>query len=490
MARWNQRFRAAIFLVVLLGIACRVGLFLSRQSFWGDEAYLLLNLRHYSLWRILTGRLDYVSSTQAAPPLFLLILKYVMQYLGSSEYSMRLLPLVCSSLALPLYAILALRLLPPAVAFWPVAFLAFTDVLVVQAATLKQYSGDALVVVLLLLIAFPRGFSSPSRRLLSVALVASVTLWFSHPTIFLFAAVSLALLPHFIRGPVANRLRYCLLNLPVALSFFALYFFSIRAQRDPFLDAYWSECFIDFAQPLRIPRFIVENTWELFTYPVRPLGGLLLIPAAFGIVSLHRSRKNELLTALLAPIVLVFLAGATHQYPYTAGRITIFLIPCEFLLAAFGIPAMRRILPQPFHHAPWILPAGILILMLSLLPSRSVFRDHSGHLRSAVEHLVAHRQPTEPIYILGQEESAVFRCYHPVPDSLTYFDLPLSTYPTDDAFWLLFRANRLRKLPKDAVSPLVQPHATLDTSASLDPPSGGAALRFVKCSAPATRPAN
>ncbi|MGE5609284.1 MAG: hypothetical protein ACM359_08525 [Bacillota bacterium] len=509
--RWNRFFSIAIPCVVLLGILCRLALFLSRQSYWGDEAYLLLNLRHYSLWRILTGRLDYVPSTQAAPPLFLLILKGAMHSLGSSECAMRLLPFLSSALALLLFARLARHLLPPFAAFWPVALLAFSDKLITQSATLKQYSGDVLVAIILLLIAFPRQSTSPTRRLINTALAASLTLWLSHTTAFVFTAISLALFPQFVCRPTRNLPRYFLIHLPVVVSFFVLYFFSIRAQRDPFLVDYWSESFIDYAHPLQIPKFVLENTWELFAYPARPVAGILLFPAVFGILSLHRSGKHELLVTLVAPILLVFLAAAIHQYPFTAGRITLFLVPFELLLSAHAIPtlgttlcrvsvpsclrasefgsdssASHPVLPPPFHLILWVLPACVLTLMLVLLPSRTFFHDDCEHLRPAIEHLLAHRQPAEPIYILGEEESAVFRCYHSAPDSLTYFNLPLTTHPTADRFWLLFRADRLRKLTGD--SPLTQPHLTLDESSSFHPRTGGLALHFLKSPPSATQP--
>src|SRR5687768_301875 len=123
-----------IWIAVAAGTILRLAQYLSRQSFWGDEAALLLNLRHRSWAEVLFQRLDFTPSTQAAPPAFLAVLKALVEAGGESEYALRLVPLVMSLLGLVAFAVLARRVTTGAAAAWAVGFFALSDVLILQAA--------------------------------------------------------------------------------------------------------------------------------------------------------------------------------------------------------------------------------------------------------------------------------------------------------------------------------------------------------------------
>jgi hypothetical protein len=483
---WDRRLGPLIPWVVLVGIAARLAQYLACNSLWGDEGFLLLNLQHYDLHRLLTGRLDYVSqalgyptATQAAPPLFLLILKVISDTLGQSEYAMRFLPLLMGILCLPAFAILARRLLPPAIAFFLIAFLACSDKLILQAATVKQYSGDVLIATILLLIAFARRPQCPMRRLMLAAVFTAPILWFSHTAIFIFAALSLASLPIFARRGAMGWVKYLAVNLLVFVSFAMLWWFSIRAQRDPYLDEFWARGFADYSRPLRWPLWLAENLVELLTYALRPLGLLLLVPLAFGVVDLCRLRRFDLLMTLGGPFLLVVVAALLHQYPLAAQRITMFLIPAEYLLAGYGLLAMRRLLPRLWNLLWWALPACILTALLVRCAYELMIVQPGTQLRPAIEHLRARRQPGEPVYIIGESFSATFLCYWPDPDPLIKLaaDPRLAAAPIpDEHFWLLLRLEPRR--PDRAKGLLNPPNAALDPSASFRDSYEGCALHF------------
>src|SRR5579871_6660440 len=102
MDRWRVRI---LLLLLALGIALRVRPYAACSSYWYDEAYLLLNVFARSFGELLGP----LREDQAAPPLFLWLLRGLYQLAGGSEWVMRLPALVASVTGLVLMAPLARR---------------------------------------------------------------------------------------------------------------------------------------------------------------------------------------------------------------------------------------------------------------------------------------------------------------------------------------------------------------------------------------------
>ena len=82
-----------------LGVLIRVVQYASNRSLWFDEVAIGLNLLDRSYLDLLNA-LDH---NQAAPPLFLWAEKFFLETFGSSEYSLRLFPLIGGLLSLWLF---------------------------------------------------------------------------------------------------------------------------------------------------------------------------------------------------------------------------------------------------------------------------------------------------------------------------------------------------------------------------------------------------
>jgi hypothetical protein len=218
----RERWVVVLLIVAVgFGCSCRLAQYLAAPSFWHDEAFLSLNVIDKTAAELIRGPLDY---EQAAPPGVLLALRAAVVALGASEYSLRLVPLICGLAALPLFAFLARRTLSGRMmAVWATALLALSDEIIFQSATVKQYSGDVLVAVLLLALAF--AFKRPLdsvRRFLLTCVVAAACAWASHPTVFVFGGVSLALLPRLWRLRWRGRIAWTAGNALVVSSFVLL----------------------------------------------------------------------------------------------------------------------------------------------------------------------------------------------------------------------------------------------------------------------------
>lgn len=129
-------------------------------SLWGDEAALANNIVERDLAELVKP-LDY---NQAAPLGFLLTTKLITLFLGTNEYSLRLLPFVYGLLSLLLFYQLGKMILKPALIFG-MALFATSQLHVRYVAEFKQYIGDGFWALLLLCLAF-KFISTHQQRIL------------------------------------------------------------------------------------------------------------------------------------------------------------------------------------------------------------------------------------------------------------------------------------------------------------------------------------
>ena len=123
------------------------------------------------------------------------MLKEVVRGLGTDEKVLRLPALMASSLALLLYAWLLSRFVPTVGQVLALALLATSGPILYFAASVKQYSGDVLVTVILL----SAGYVAQSTRegigrFAWLGLSGLVSLFFSQSSVFLLGGIGLTLI--------------------------------------------------------------------------------------------------------------------------------------------------------------------------------------------------------------------------------------------------------------------------------------------------------
>lgn len=427
-----------IIVAIIAGCGCRVAQYLSRQSFWRDESALLLNVMRYGAGELPRRTLDAVPNfTQAAPPLFLLALKGLVNRFGPDEYATRFLPMLAGVLSVPLFAWACWRLLPPAGAAWAVWFFAVSDNLIFQSANAKPYSGDVLFTVLLLcLFAYSRRGLTATGQLALAALVTGILIWASYPTVFVFAAVSLTLLPRIARER-GGVVKYLVIHVPVIISLALVYWFCMRVQRDVHLDDMWRDKFVDYSAPLQIPAWLGGRIWGLFEYSLVPVGGLLILPAIVGAVALRIRNDGETFALLTLPFALAIAAAALHRYPFAGDRVSLYLVPFELMLAGAGVEAVAGWLPAAPRLAWRIGAAAVLAYPVYLAAAHLVHPRSNGDARAAVRYLRAHRNTDEPVYVLlGCSED--YLVYQRRPDHFTHLFTRETTQIRDQpGFWVV-----------------------------------------------------
>ena len=471
-------------LTIAVGVGLRLKHYFARTAYWHDEASLVLNVFEKTALQLVGGPLD---SAQAAAPGFLAIERGVHVLLGRSELAMRLPPMLAAVAGIALFAHLAWRTCGrqwPPVALLLIAIWACSERLIWHAAEAKQYSFDVLVSLLLLAVALTESRTAVWRTA-SCAAVATVAIWLSHPTAFVFGGVSLALLPYVWRERRrAGAAAWFACNVAFGLSFAALYVVSVRNQQVNALYEYWAAGFVPFAEPWVIPIWLLRQLAGIANYAF-DLGGPVLLPlGVVGGYAMWRTspRQRQMLAILLTPFGLVLVASAIRQYPFSGSRLTLFLTPNVFLLTGFGLAAMLD-WARGRAERRWLtvaVPAYLLGVAAWHAVVYLVRPPVYGNMPAAVRYVAQHDAPGDVVYANKISE---FKCYWPgarVRDAAE-----LASHVPDGRFWLVlsYRAGKSDGVVRPLLAE-VKPEATQLDAFSVP---GGSAMLFDGIDGPATR---
>ena len=460
VVRRGRVWMAMTVIAIAVGACFRVGQFFSNQSFRADEVALLLNIVGKTTRQLFTAHLEH---GQAAPPLFLAVERLVSLTLGRGELAGRMIPLLLALAALPLFPLLAWRVLSPPAAAIATALLCLCDKHIWFSAEVKQYTGDVLIAIGLMIQFLQAVRTERPIWLVLLSLFAAAAGWFSHAAILVFASLSAAMF--FLMWHSRPRLEcgtagggcatkntaeggcatlWALLNIPPAVSFAALYFLSLRHQgSDAYLEDWWSDSFVDWSRPLAIPVWLIGRLRNLTSYPISPFEwlGVLLVPLMLlGIVGWWKNRRWELLAMCLGPIAATLIAAAVHKYPFSGSRVNLFLVPGLLLLAGAGVQFALQLLRVWGASQPAsILFAAVLVLPLLAGDIRCLFVPRNkGAMREVVRYLKTNRGSGEPIYVA--RNGIEFAWYWSDAPTPVYLNQSAPADPSSE-FWVAFSFN-------------------------------------------------
>jgi hypothetical protein len=402
--------------LLLVGVVCRLARYALGFPFWGDEAYVALNL----LDRDYIGLTRQLDQLQVAPVPFLWGERLALQLLGSSEWALRLLPLMASLAGLVLFWRLARLTVSAGACAIAVALLATSRWPVSLSCQVKPYSTDLLCAAALLLPA--ACWLRRPDRLCWPALLAAlvpVALASSFPAVFVAGGVGLALLPTAWRHPrPLARWLFLAYNLLMVAAFVGFDLVLARAQlgtpgtrlHDYMVD-YWSNGFPP-AAPAGLARWLFQvHTGLLMAYPLGNAGGAgaLAFPlVVVGAVACARARRWSLLALCLVPFALNLIAAALHRYPYGGCcRLSQHLAPAVCLLFGAGADAVGRwagrLLPGRVPAAQAVCGALALLAVAGiLLGVGKPYRDEDDAWnRKLARELLAAAGPADQVVVLN-----------------------------------------------------------------------------------------
>ncbi|WP_161602136.1 DUF6541 family protein [Tautonia marina] len=341
---------------VLLGLGLRLFRYLSDFPLWCDESRLAANL--IALADGEAGFFGPLRYAQTAPVGFLLVETGVIQLIGFSTWSLRLVPLLCALASVLVFRHLAGRLLSGyallfavaifAVSWWPLGF----------GSEVKPYASDLFLALSLLAITL-EWLRSPERVgwLWALAVVAVLAIPLSFPSVFVIGGVCLGLAaPVARRGGVGTWAAYLtLLVIPATMFAVLLPMYQIEPGVRAYLDQYWADAFPPMDHPVRVFGWLVgTHTGMLFAYPIgAPYGGSVLtaLCVVAGARALWLRGHRTLVVVCLAPLALCFAAAVLQRYPYGEKPRTMqFIVPAVCLLAGQGLSSLLRRIQNPVRR--------------------------------------------------------------------------------------------------------------------------------------------
>ncbi|HEY7114239.1 MAG TPA: hypothetical protein VIA45_15015 [Thermoanaerobaculia bacterium] len=383
------------------GALLRVAQYLANRSLWLDEAYIAPTILRRSFAELLWPP-DY---GQIVPVGFLALERAAVGLFGSSEYALRLVPLVAGIGSLFLFARVARRLLPAPALPIAMALVSFSGPLIGFSSELKQYSCDVLAALFLLDRALdvserPAG---PQRRgaLVTLAISGAVLVWFSLPAVFVLAGVGATLAVGAVRSGERQRLRAVAATGLLWIGSFAAFWivFLRHIGRAPDVLAFWADAFLPFP-----PRSFADVYWLPRTF-----GALFGDPAGFvfrglgilaflvgGVVLFRESRER--LAFLIAPALFALAASVLRWYPFS-GRTLLFLAPALYLLVSFGIEEIRET-TSPRAPAVWAILLALLLFHPVLWSVRALFHPREKEeMKPALAYVRGHADPGDRLYV-------------------------------------------------------------------------------------------
>jgi Dolichyl-phosphate-mannose-protein mannosyltransferase len=348
--------RIALALVVF-GVICRVFRYSMRFPLWGDETFISYNL----LTRDCLGLTRKLDLGQVAPLFFLWSEKLATLLFGTSEYALRLFPLLAGLVGLLLLWRFARITVGSLAACCTVGLFALARWPVSMSTCLKPYSYDLLFALLLILPAvyFLRA-PEDSRRwrwLCRLALLVPFALLFSYPAVFVAGGISVALVGALWRtGTKRETLWFIVYNALMLATFAGNYLIIGREQLDPqtnsvgtFMETYWAHGFPPMGW--RLPLWLLEiHTGRMMAYPIGDGNFGSMATFLLFVVGIWALRRQTALLALcLVPFALNLIAAALHKYPYGGCcRLSQHLAPAVCLLAGTGLAwVCRRVAGSP-----------------------------------------------------------------------------------------------------------------------------------------------
>lgn len=365
----SRSWRAFLVFSVGLGLVLRLANYLKNWSFWCDEAALALNIlgRSYAeLWSPL-------QNDQAAPVGFLIVEKLIADRLGSGEYALRLVPLLASFAAIPLFYVCCRAVTGSVGAVLGTFLVAVSPSLIYFSGELKQYSLDSAAALALIWIALLVARRGSPGRWLAFLVLGGVSVWFSYPAVFVLAGMGTTLiLSEALAGRSRRALSFATVSACWGLSFLGNYWLCLKdGASNDFLFVYWDYAFLQFPPrsfaALEQYLSVFIGTFETIFFrraPLNSTGARLSIASAIlwvlGCLVLARRRPRDL-ALLVSPFLFAAAAAAMHKYPLRDRLILFNVCPWVMIMSA-GLARLIESCESEIRQAGWVALAGLGLL--------------------------------------------------------------------------------------------------------------------------------
>lgn len=393
----------AVYSLVALALVIRIAYYLVNPTLSTDEAQLALNItgRSYS---DLAEPLDF---NQAAPVGFLFVEKLVGDLVGSSEYALRLFPLLSALAAVLLFFPVASKFIGHRAALLALALFVVSELLLVYAATSKQYASDVAVTLMLYGMTLWATETFYRRRIIVLALAGATAVWFSHPAIFVEAAIcSVLMFDSLVRRRWRAALYLAIVGTIWMLAF-ALFYLHTHATY-----SHLQESFAGNAAVLGVGgSWDSESRAEVYAGTVRALFGiphftfglrnLLSLVASLlcliGVCALLMRRRTHALL-LVGPVPFVLLASAVGKYPLFP-RTLLFLVPAMLMILAYGVGFLVHQTTARSMRVAAGLGFAAVVIAGAVPPADHLWFRDGGELKQVMRQVADNQRLGEALYV-------------------------------------------------------------------------------------------
>ena len=440
----NENDSYLLIAIIGLGVVLRIRQYIVNRSLWLDEALLALNIMNKSFLE-LSHPLDY---DQGAPLGFLWIEKSLTTILDSSEYSLRLFPLIGSILSLFIFYFILLKYLNNRrTVFIALLLYAISTPLIYYASEAKQYANDVLMTLVGIALLFP--LTKENLNLSSLALcilVGAILSWMSHSVIFVLVSVSLVATGSSLQGKNYYKARLLIsIWAAWAVSFLSFYFHSLQdlTQNNYLLD-FWDNSFVPWDNPLDSINWLINSFLKIFEYPVGlPLFGLAALMYFIGIVSMY-GKSKIFLFSLLLPLLLALLAAFLHKSPF-GDRHLLFLVPLIMILIAEGLDKTLRMFSSIRLHLVSLFLLGLFFYYpLTQAGGYLTVPQFREEIRPVIEYVLANQQEGDILYLYYASHKP-FEYYLSAYDFNLGNDIIIGTASRDDWSKYIQELTKLRE---------------------------------------------
>lgn len=401
-ARSRHPVDKAVLLVIGIGAVLRTAQYLAGTSLWGDELYVVHNVISKGPFTLFTQP---IGNFQVAPCGFVLLLKLVTTFLGTSEYSLRLVPFLSSLLTLPLFTSLSRRFLPGRALLLALGLFSTSIPLIRYGGQMKPYSSDVMASLLCLLVARSWMETKTLRASFLAATTGGVVIWFSYTSAFTLAAIALLVLGRFTtrfsRASVKHVVVVPAIWLVSAATFAIVEHHRLSPETHSYMQTFWAQWMLPTRLTLHnVGAWLVRLARDFFNFLGLPNWWILCILVLIG--ACYLLRRNSETIFLLAPLPMTLAASAMRLYPF-GGRLILFLVPNVLLLLTSGVlgitcAAARLQLPRWGQHA-LLLAAALAMGLRPLSMYPPPYRD--SETKPILSYLGEHRLSGDSIYVQG-----------------------------------------------------------------------------------------
>jgi hypothetical protein len=402
-SRWWVDVALVAALLSVATVARRPG-YLFSHAFWLDEGWVADSVR---------APLHQLRLLTSSTPIGWTLLLRLVPDVGPPE-RLRFLPLLFGGLSVVAAYLLGRRLgRGAAVAAGLGAALAPTAL---RNHSLKQFSADAFVTLLLLWLTTRVEARWTRGRLAALCLVCVPALLVSHVTLFVSGAVLGALAVRSLVERRWERLGWLVgLGAGVAAAATAVYLTFAAAGDNDAMRRWWASWMVPVGDGLGPAVAVVAARFADVLGRVG-FGPWPLAAAAVtaGLVSLWRSGLPATAVAVCLLAVELVLAGATQRYPFLNDRTSLFFTSLLTVCGALGVFAVLRWSAR----RPVTVPLGVVaavtagVLLVPAAYDQAMQPMPASTIRQQVSYVLAHRRPGDVI-VVGPAASFAFGYYWP-----------------------------------------------------------------------------